>query len=126
MLFENLLSKWIVCTRIPFGVQTTKSHIFIKHCIRKCGLGSPYSANFVLQTSSGMVYHFMGRPDFTINSPTRWFCDQIHPERSWGNTVTSRKKEGVKNSCTLSSWCVYSWAICKGTDLWIPSGTFLL
>ena len=41
----------------------------MKHSIRKCGLGSPYSVNFVLQMPSGRVYQFTGRPDFTINSP---------------------------------------------------------
>ena len=36
--------------------------------VRKCGLGSPYTVNFVLQMPSGSVYQFTGRPDFSINS----------------------------------------------------------
>ena len=36
--------------------------------VRKCGLGSPYTVNFVLQMPSGSVCQFTGRPDFSINS----------------------------------------------------------
>ena len=50
---------------LPFLLQKAE----IRHSIRKCGLGSPYSVNFVLQMPSERVYHFTGRPSFTINSP---------------------------------------------------------
>ena len=37
--------------------------------ITKCGLGSPYTVNFVLQMPSGKMYQFTGRPDFSIRGP---------------------------------------------------------
>lgn len=37
--------------------------------VRKCGLGSPFSVNFILQLPSGQVFHFTGRPDYSINKP---------------------------------------------------------
>lgn len=37
--------------------------------VRRCGSGSPYSVSFILQVSSGKVFHFTGRPDFSINTP---------------------------------------------------------
>jgi hypothetical protein len=41
----------------------------VNRCISRCGLGSPYSVNFVLKMPSGKVYQFNGCPKLTVNSP---------------------------------------------------------
>ena len=48
----------------PFLFQKAKQGMNV----RKCGLGSPYTVNFVLQMPSGSVCQFTGRPDFSVNS----------------------------------------------------------
>lgn len=46
---------------LPFLFQRGEQRL----AVRRCGLGSPYSVNFVLQLLSGQgVYQFTGRPDF--------------------------------------------------------------
>ena len=55
----------LVESLFPFLLQTAER----KMMVRKCGLGSPYTVNFVLQMPSGSVCQFTGRPDFSINSP---------------------------------------------------------
>ena len=47
--------------------------------IRRVCAGSPFSVNFVLQMPSGKMYHFTGRPDFTIHGP---YHGVITPRRS--------------------------------------------
>ena len=49
---------------LPFLFQKAQQRMNV----RKCGLDSPYTVNFVLQMPSGSVYQYTGRPDFTINS----------------------------------------------------------
>ena len=50
---------------LPFLLKKAEEQVNM----RKCGLGSPYAVNFVLQIPSGRVYQFTGRPDFTMNAP---------------------------------------------------------
>ena len=53
---------------LPFIIQKCESNVIV----RKCGLGSPYSVNFVLQLPSGRAYHFTGRPDFMAHILGQW------------------------------------------------------
>ena len=50
---------------LPFLLEKGEHRSYI----RKCSLGSPYTVNFVLQMPSGRMYHFTGRPDFSIHGP---------------------------------------------------------
>ena len=45
--------------------------------VRKCGLGAPTTVNFILELPSNHVFHFTGRPHYTINDKFRTIINRF-------------------------------------------------
>ena len=45
--------------------------------VRKCGLGAPTTVNFILELPSNHVFHFTGRPHYTVNDKFRTIINRF-------------------------------------------------
>lgn len=75
--------------------------------VRKCGLGSPYSVNFVLQMPSGRAFHFTGRPDFSLNAPHTGSVSR-YTLRGIGEIQSPPQRKKESKTAALSQAGVYT------------------
>lgn len=75
--------------------------------VRKCGLESPYTVNFVLQMPSGRAYHFTRRPDFSLNAP---HCESVsrYTLRGIGEVQSPPQRKKESKTAALSQAGVYT------------------